>query len=410
MDRRHYMALIGLVLTIPCLLGCQSLREKTDALKDSSSELLKWHRKEGTKELETPERIVAIWSESTIFGPNHQPTRGLGGRLYFYNRNHQPVKAQGQLVVYGFEDNEASADEDTEELSKADRKFVFTEEEFANHFSPSEFGPSYSVWLPWDAVGGEKKAISVVPVFKTDEGLAIMGDHSRTLLPGKERTQLAREKARRKSAHQFVEEEDAVTHASFTRHTGRRNAELTEDVEDADVSEEAYGSAEVDDEAFATGSIRASTIRVPPTLRQRLIESSTTDASARAGKEATTLSRSLPARREAARAAARDDLNRIRYDERAFEELELEAEADATEDEAAEDRRPSVRRESAIHRRNGQAQRNSASRFTRPRAETEGLAMERRMQPRKQPSSHRELNSPPVQASQDESPAHDRLP
>ncbi len=402
MNRRFRVAVIGLLLTTPCLSGCQALREKTDALKDSSSELLKWHRKEGTKELETPERIVAIWSESTIFGPNHQPTRGLGGRIYFYNRNHQPVKAQGQLVVYGFEDNEASADSDTSELTKADRKFVFTEEEFANHYSPSEFGPSYSIWLPWDAVGGEKKAISVVPVFKTDEGLAIMGDHSRTLLPGKERSQLAREKVRRRS-YRAEQAEDAVTHASFTPRAGRKANVLAEDIEDADISEEDFVDARDSDgdEESQTGTIRASTIRVPPTM-QRLIESAATKKSSNEDQESVGLSRSLPARREAARAAAREEFSRTQY------AAELDAPEEGRED--IEDRRPAARRESAIHRRNGQAHRSSASRFTRPRAETAGLAMERRMQQRMQPSTHRELNSPPAQASQDESPTHDHLP
>ena len=75
--------------------------------------------------------------------------------------SHQPVKAEGDLVVYAFDDSPPES-----EQVEANRKYVITAEDFESHFSPSEFGPSYSVWIPWDAVGGQAQSISVVPVFR----------------------------------------------------------------------------------------------------------------------------------------------------------------------------------------------------------------------------------------------------
>jgi hypothetical protein len=123
-------------------------------------------------------KMVTLWSDSTAFGAGQVPTRGLGGRIYFYDEKNKPIKIDGELMIYAYDDDVAKED------SRPTRKFVFSADQFQKHLSESDFGPSYSVWLPWDTVGNQRKSISLVPVFKTASGRILMGDHSRNVLPG----------------------------------------------------------------------------------------------------------------------------------------------------------------------------------------------------------------------------------
>jgi hypothetical protein len=134
---------------------------------------------------DTPVRIAAIWTPDVMVRPGTPASRGFGGRLYFYNQANTPVKVEGQLVVYAYDD---TAEESQRE--SPDRKYAFTPEQFTTHHSESELGPSYSVWLPWDAVAsGEQKGISLLPVFTATSGKIVMGQQAMNLLPGRKSEQ-----------------------------------------------------------------------------------------------------------------------------------------------------------------------------------------------------------------------------
>jgi hypothetical protein len=128
---------------------------------------------------QTPVRVVALWTPAMYNSPGMPPQRGFGGRLFFYNQKDQPVPVEGQLVVYGYNDSAPKQD-----ARVPDRKFVFTAEQLSKHFSPGELGASYSIWIPWDPVGGPQLEISLLPVFTTLGGQVVMGEQSRNLLPG----------------------------------------------------------------------------------------------------------------------------------------------------------------------------------------------------------------------------------
>ena len=199
------------VLLLVCfgLSGCQSLRERTAAASQRTKDLLTWNDQKETDPNLKPEKMVAIWSESIIYGPDSRPTRGLGGRLYFYNADHQAVPVTGELAVYAYDDQQQ------EGKPQPDRKYVISAEQFQEHHSASEFGDSYSVWVPWDQVGGGQKAVSVLPIFKTTDGQIIVGDHARNLLSG--RRQAQREpNSNRLLSQQSYGTPSSVQHASYT--------------------------------------------------------------------------------------------------------------------------------------------------------------------------------------------------
>ena len=112
--------------------------------------------------------------------PDGPPARGFGGRLTFYDsKADKPVKVDGTLVVYVFDEEGRDPGN-----AKPDRKYVFSKEDWERHYSKSELGHSYSVWLPWDEVGGPQKEISLIVRFTPSTGPTIVGEQARQVLPG----------------------------------------------------------------------------------------------------------------------------------------------------------------------------------------------------------------------------------
>ena len=168
-------ALVCSLLSV--VTGCQTLSWNTGKDEVLNAEIA--NELPDLSKHEAPTKLVAIWSDTTYSRPGTETTRGLGGRLYFYDDNQNVVPVNGQLVVYGFDDSRPGPASRT-----PDRRYVITPKEFQAHFSTTDIGPSYSVWIPWDKLTPEHAKMSVVPVFTTIAGKVVMGDHSRHLLPG----------------------------------------------------------------------------------------------------------------------------------------------------------------------------------------------------------------------------------
>ncbi len=181
---RHTFAAC-LCLALACLqfgAGCTSLSMPTtsDLMSDFSKVAESLDPYGPKTEYGEPVRMVALWSDAVLSQPGSKPVRGFGGRIYFYNAENKPVRVEGKLVVYAYDDSS----EDERHLN-AQRKFEFREEDLPKHYSESELGPSYSVWLPWDELGGEQMELSLLPVFITKSGRTVAGQHALSVLPGK---------------------------------------------------------------------------------------------------------------------------------------------------------------------------------------------------------------------------------
>lgn len=129
---------------------------------------------------ETPERMVSSWTNTVLTKPGVKAKRGFGGRIMFFGSNDDtPVRVDGQLVVYAFDESLGDPN-----VIHPTRRYVFPREQFVRHESASQLGPSYSVWLPWDATGGEQKNISLIARFEPHEGALLVGEQTRHMLPG----------------------------------------------------------------------------------------------------------------------------------------------------------------------------------------------------------------------------------
>jgi hypothetical protein len=129
-----------------------------------------------------PVRVVAIWTDTVMSRAGAVPTRGFGGRLMFFaDKQDKPIKVQGTLVVYAFDESRSEG-----EKHVPDRRYVFRAEELEKHYSQSKLGHSYSVWLPWDVVGGPQREITLLVRFVGSNGGVLVGEPSTHLLPGPE--------------------------------------------------------------------------------------------------------------------------------------------------------------------------------------------------------------------------------
>ncbi|RMF44230.1 MAG: hypothetical protein D6753_03145 [Planctomycetota bacterium] len=138
------------------------------------------------KEYQIPQSIAVIWSPEVLTVPGQQSTRGFGGRIYFYNAKSQAIPVDGDLIVYAYrttDEHRRSADLKV----AADKKFAFTAEQLTRHFSPSQLGASYSIWIPWGDAEGFREEITLIPTFKSKDGAIVQGAPAKVFLPGKAR-------------------------------------------------------------------------------------------------------------------------------------------------------------------------------------------------------------------------------
>ncbi|MCA9205735.1 MAG: hypothetical protein KDA59_21930, partial [Planctomycetales bacterium] len=159
----------GLVLALATLSsGCATWKAPSLKMPWSNSE-----EELAESKYEQPARMAVIWTDSVLTTPGKQPTRGFGGRIYFFNAKNQAIPVEGQLVIYGYDDTDKKKGN-----RPPDRRFVFSPEQFTQHFSETEIGASYSVWVPWDHVGGEERQISLLPVFASTGGHKVVGNQT----------------------------------------------------------------------------------------------------------------------------------------------------------------------------------------------------------------------------------------
>lgn len=205
---------VGLAVILIAALFCGCAKMKlSDTLPWMDSEL----------EPQVPKRVVAVWSDAVLHHAGKPSVRGFGGRLMFYAEDpQQPVKVDGQLTIYAFDDEDPDPNNPTPE-----KKFLFPIENFSKHHSESSLGPSYSFWLPWNEIGGFQRQLSLVSRFQDASGRVVMSKMDHVTLPG-----------RLRAANQAAVEADPVgpaAHSDIRQATFDAPAEShSEDGEDKD--------------------------------------------------------------------------------------------------------------------------------------------------------------------------------
>ena len=130
------------------------------------------------KEPEVPTRVIPVWTD-TVLHRGGKTVRGFGGRVIFYGESRdKPINVDGAVVVYAWDDTAGRGQE------VPDRKYKFKADDLEKHFGMSKIGPSYNFWLPWDAVGGGTKHITLVTRFVSTAGGEVTSNAAHVVLPG----------------------------------------------------------------------------------------------------------------------------------------------------------------------------------------------------------------------------------
>jgi hypothetical protein len=159
-----------------------------------------------------PERLADMWTYTVLRQPGQPGVRGFGGRLMFFDLDEKPIKVEGSVVVYAFD---AKAEDPMS--SRPERKFVISAENLEKHYSESKLGHSYSVWIPWDEVGGEERELVLYTHLELKNGKTVYGAASRQILSGEKKKGEKDEKASvaRNEKHSIDSEPGMVRAASY---------------------------------------------------------------------------------------------------------------------------------------------------------------------------------------------------
>jgi hypothetical protein len=142
------------------------------------SERFSWLNREPKPQ--QPSSVVLVWTDTVLNTIGQPPVRGFGGRVMFFDHaGGDQVPVNGKLIVYAYDESDGDA-----VTNVPDRKFVFTSEQLKELYSETDMGHSYSVWIPWDKVGGERKQISLLARFESNNGAITISEMSRQMLPG----------------------------------------------------------------------------------------------------------------------------------------------------------------------------------------------------------------------------------
>lgn len=156
---------------------------------------------DGNDKPRTPSRVVAMWVDTVRYTQGQAPTRGFGGRVMFYQTGEEkPVKVDGDLVVYAFDEEDRKPTD-----PRPTRKYVFPADQLDAYYSESKIGHSYSLFVPWDEVGGYRKEISLIVRFQPKLAPVVISEQTHHILPGKpvpEEMQIARRQAEANGAGQ----------------------------------------------------------------------------------------------------------------------------------------------------------------------------------------------------------------
>lgn len=94
-------------------------------------------------------RALCVWQEAQGQSQNGQTARGFGGQIYFFNAvDSMPVVVDGDVRIFLFDDEGTP-----EEQAKPIGEFDFPREMWRGMLHDSQFGPAFSVFIPYPKPG-----------------------------------------------------------------------------------------------------------------------------------------------------------------------------------------------------------------------------------------------------------------
>lgn len=169
-----------LVLCLCLHSGCSQFTPTSTSPDSPQTNTSGWFGRNKKTKSEIPDRILPIWTDTVLHQPNQKGVRGFGGRVYFYKEGKDsPVPVDGNVTVYVFD-----GDFDSVDSTKPLKKYIITADQLEKLSSKSTLGVSYSLWIPWDEVGGASRKLNLIARFDGMQGGTVISSSSAKLLPG----------------------------------------------------------------------------------------------------------------------------------------------------------------------------------------------------------------------------------
>ena len=103
-SRRNFTTTVAAALMLS-QVGCATFAtSKTagsnGAEKKTLLQRMPWakDKNEAPEPYPNPVKIASTWTPDTLVQTGHTPTRGFGGRLFFYDEKSRPVPVEGQVI------------------------------------------------------------------------------------------------------------------------------------------------------------------------------------------------------------------------------------------------------------------------------------------------------------------------
>jgi hypothetical protein len=129
-------------------------------------------------------QIVCMWEPSEGRDPQGAPCRGFAGQILFLgNRGGTPVKVDGDVSVYVFDDLGAE-----EEQATPIHQFNFDAGAWNRHLQKGSLGPAYYCFIPYTRPGNTAANCTLRLKFTPKEGQMLTSDASHIAMRGKSRT------------------------------------------------------------------------------------------------------------------------------------------------------------------------------------------------------------------------------
>ncbi|QDU37738.1 hypothetical protein Mal4_20550 [Maioricimonas rarisocia] len=166
--------LLGLVcLAVLATTGCQSL----DLFSTMSG---RKPLKEATPQQPAIE-VLCFWEAAEGRGLDNLPTRGFAGQvLFFTSGNAEPVKVDGDVRVYLFDDQGSA-----EEQAKPIHQFDFDAQAWETFLRETNVGAAYQLFIPYTRKGVHQAECSIRVRFTPENGLPLYSKMASITLPGK---------------------------------------------------------------------------------------------------------------------------------------------------------------------------------------------------------------------------------
>ena len=128
-------------------------------------------------------RCLCLWEPAEGTGVDNKPARGVAGQVFFFTRDSvSSVAIEGDVRIFMFDDQGSE-----EEQSKPLHQFDFKDNTFQAFMTPTQFGPSYQLFVPYSRKGRHQAELAVRVRLAQEGAPPVFSDITKVVLNGHER-------------------------------------------------------------------------------------------------------------------------------------------------------------------------------------------------------------------------------